>query len=126
MEVCDTGLGRVFVGAGPVGLACALAAKQAGLRCEWIAQADSIGGATANFLKRERVLTTAIRLPMATKLRARCSPKEELLELWQGLTAKHMLTLTIGRRLTSGSDFGPKLPLPMGGADSCALYSLAF
>ena len=121
----DSKFDLVIVGAGPAGLACALSAKEAGVHFLWVDQADTVGGAIANYPKRKLVLTNPVRLPLSTKLRARAYSKEELLTKWKGLTAQHELPLRTGLRLSSVTYHGPSAVLP-GRTDPGPLeYSLA-
>lgn len=87
----DGVLDVVIVGAGPGGLACALACREQGLDFLLIDQEASVGGTVAKYPRRKLVLTDEIRLPLHGKLARREYLKEELVELWQGLASQHHL-----------------------------------
>jgi thioredoxin reductase/cytochrome b561 len=81
----------VIVGAGPGGLACALASRQLGLSFELIDQETSIGGTVAKYPRRKLVVTDTIELPLHGRLEEREYEKEELIALWQDLARVHEL-----------------------------------
>ncbi|HEX5051653.1 MAG TPA: NAD(P)-binding domain-containing protein [Planctomycetota bacterium] len=81
----------VIVGAGPGGLACALASRQHELDFVLLDQEPVIGGTVAKYPRRKLVLTDAIDLPLHGRLRQREYEKEELVEMWQGLAEEHAL-----------------------------------
>ncbi|MGK0153934.1 MAG: thioredoxin reductase/Pyruvate/2-oxoacid:ferredoxin oxidoreductase delta subunit [Neolewinella sp.] len=86
-EVLDV----VIVGAGPGGLACALACRGNELNFLLVDQEATVGGTVAKYPRRKLVLTDDIYLPLHGRLPRREYQKEELVELWQGLARKHDL-----------------------------------
>jgi len=80
-----------IVGAGPGGLACALACKQHGLVFDLIDQEPVIGGTVAKYPRRKLVVTDAVELPLHGRLEEREFEKEELIDLWQRLARVHKL-----------------------------------
>lgn len=89
-------LDLLVVGLGPAGLACLLAAKEAGLRCYGIDQAAEVGGTVAAYPRKKLVMTQPVELPLHGKLSRLEYAKEELVELWQGLAKKHRLPVKTG------------------------------
>lgn len=81
----------VIVGAGPGGLSCALACRQAGLDFVLLDQESAIGGTVAKYPRRKLVLSEPIELPLHGRVPRREFEKEELIELWQGLAQRHAL-----------------------------------
>ena len=92
-------LDLLIVGAGPAGLACALAAREAGLRFVVIDQAETLGGTVASYPRRKLVMTQPIRLPLGESLEATTYQKEELVGIWIDLAARHRLPIRTGVRL---------------------------
>lgn len=84
-------LDAVIVGAGPGGLACALACRGQNLNFLLVDQEPTVGGTVAKYPRRKLVLTDDIYLPLHGRLPRREYQKEELVELWQGLASKHEL-----------------------------------
>jgi thioredoxin reductase/ferredoxin len=81
----------VIVGAGPGGLACALASRQHGLDFVLLDQEPVVGGTVAKYPRRKLVLTEPIELPLHGRLPRREYHKEELVELWGRLARQHAL-----------------------------------
>jgi len=81
----------VIVGAGPGGLACALAGRQHGLDFVLIDQEPVIGGTVAKYPRRKLVLTEPIVLPLHGRMPQREYTKEELIALWGRLARDHAL-----------------------------------
>jgi thioredoxin reductase/NAD-dependent dihydropyrimidine dehydrogenase PreA subunit len=93
-------LDLLIVGMGPAGLSCALAAKQHGLRFACVDQAETIGGTVAAYPRKKLVMTQPMELPLHGKLNRLEYAKEELVELWQGLTKRHRLPVKLGVQVT--------------------------
>ena len=93
-------LDLLIVGMGPAGLSCALAAKQHGLRFACVDQAETIGGTVAAYPRKKLVMTQPMELPLHGKLNRLEYEKEELVELWQGLTKRHRLPVKLGVQVT--------------------------
>lgn len=92
----DAILDAVIVGAGPGGLACALACTEAGLQFALLDQEAVVGGTVARYPRRKLVLTDAVELPLHGRLAEREYQKEELVELWQSLAEQHALPFVGG------------------------------
>lgn len=88
----------LIVGAGPAGLACSLEAKRLGLDFATLEQAE-LGGAVASYPRRKLVMTQPLELPLHGRLKQLSFQKEELIELWRELAAKHDLPIRTGVRL---------------------------
>jgi thioredoxin reductase len=93
-------LDLLIVGAGPAGLSCSLAAKQHGLRFVTLEQ-EEIGGTVAKYPRRKLVMTQPVELPLHGKLKRTSYQKEELIELWQEIAAKHQLPIQTGEQFRS-------------------------
>jgi thioredoxin reductase/ferredoxin len=84
----------LIIGAGPAGLAAALAAKKARLNYQVIEQ-DSLGGAVFQYPRGKLVMTAPVELPLIGKVQFRNTSKEELLKFWthacqgQGLAIRY-------------------------------------
>jgi putative YpdA family bacillithiol system oxidoreductase len=83
----DGPLDVVIIGAGPAGLAAALAAKSHGLRFVLLEQQD-VGGTILQYPRRKIVLTSPVDLPLVGRLNFREASKEELLATWEGILGK--------------------------------------
>lgn len=88
-----------IVGAGPAGLAAALAAKEQNLRYILLEQGE-IGGTILQYPRRKLVLTSPVELPVWGKLKFREVSKEELLETWLEIVEKTKLHLRTGEKVT--------------------------
>lgn len=89
-------LDAVIVGAGPGGLACALACREQGLEFVMLDQEAVVGGTVARYPRRKLVLTDDVDLPIHGSLEQREYQKEELVELWQSLATEHDLPFVGG------------------------------
>ena len=94
-------LDLLIVGAGPAGLACALEAKRLGLSFVVIEQELRTGGTVAKYPRRKLVVTQPVDLPLVGRLKQTSWTKEELVELWDRVTAEHALPIRYGARLES-------------------------
>ena len=88
-----------IVGAGPGGIAAALAAREAGLEFVLLDQESGIGGTVAKYPRRKLVLTEPLELPLHGRLPQREYAKEELIDLWQALADRHRLPFRGGVQL---------------------------
>jgi len=86
------------VGAGPAGIACSLQAKARGLASVTIEQ-DTLGGTVSKYPRRKLVMTQPVELPLHGRLARTSYRKEELVELWDDLVARHELPVHTGQRL---------------------------
>ncbi len=74
----------LIVGAGPAGLAAALAAQSKGLRYIVLEQ-DTIGGTIYHYPRQKVVLTSPVELPLHGSLKMSEITKEELLGIWESI-----------------------------------------
>ncbi|MCB9916254.1 MAG: NAD(P)-binding domain-containing protein [Planctomycetes bacterium] len=96
----ERALDLVVVGAGPAGLACALEARQQGLRCVVLDREQELGGTVATYPRRKLVLTQPVDLPGHGRLTRTSYEKEELIDLWHELARDHGLEVHGGREFT--------------------------
>jgi putative YpdA family bacillithiol system oxidoreductase len=82
----------VIVGAGPAGIASALACKAHNLRYVVLEQ-DEIGGTVLHYPRNKLVLTSPVDLPLYGKLKVSEISKEELLEIWKEIIGRHSLNI---------------------------------
>jgi len=104
-EVADV----VVVGAGPAGIAAALAARERGLRALVVDQGAGLGGTILHFPSRKLVLTRPVALPGGGALEREEYTKEEVLELLAGEIGRRRLDLRYGERLESIEPLGDEL-----------------
>ena len=81
-----------IVGAGPAGIAAALACKANKLR-HIVLEQDEIGGTVLHYPRRKLVLTSPVELPLYGKLKVSEIEKEELLEIWKSIIATYSLNI---------------------------------
>lgn len=86
----------VVVGAGPAGLACALRARELGLRCVVLERETQIGGAVAQYPRGKMVMTQPVRLPLHGTLPRLEYQKEELVGIWEEVVDRHDLDIRTG------------------------------
>ena len=89
----------LVVGVGPAGLACLLRCRELGIDAVAIEQEDRIGGAVAAYPRNKLVMTQPVVLPLHGKLPRLSYRKEELVELWTDVAARHDLPIHTGARL---------------------------
>jgi thioredoxin reductase/ferredoxin len=90
----------LIVGVGPAGLACALRARELGLRFSAIDQADRAGGTVSAYPRKKMVMTQPVHLPLYGKLPRFEYQKEELVDLWDKLIKEHQLPVRFGVKLS--------------------------
>ena len=78
----------LIVGAGPCGIAASLKAVECGLDYLTIDQ-DDTGGTIRKYPRRKLVMTQPVTLPLGEMLKRNEYLKEELIEFWDGLIARH-------------------------------------
>jgi len=81
-----------IVGAGPAGLAAALACRERGVR-HVIFDQDGLGGSVNHYPRRKLVMTSPVELPRVGRVPFREVSKEELLGFWTRVVAEHELVL---------------------------------
>lgn len=101
-------LDLLIVGAGPAGLAAALAAKEAGLR-SLVVEREAAGGTILQYPRKKLVLTQPVPIPLYGALDREEYTKEELLAIWREIIARFALPLAIGHAVDGLA------PLPAGG-----------
>lgn len=89
----------LIVGMGPAGMACALRAKELGLRFDAIEQAELLGGTVAAYPRKKMVMTQPMHLPLHGVLPKLEYQKEDLVDLWNSLATKHALPIRTNVRL---------------------------
>ena len=94
-----------IVGAGPAGLAAALALKAAG-RSFRILEQGSLGGTIAQYPRQKVVMTEQVQLPLYGRFGKKLISKEELLETWKKAIAKGKIQIEEGVKVSGieGSD----------------------
>ena len=92
-------LDLVVVGAGPAGFACSLEAKKHGLSFATLDQSD-LGGTVSKYPRRKLVMTQPVALPLHGMLAHDTYEKEELVDLWNGIAARHALPIRSGVEFT--------------------------
>jgi thioredoxin reductase/NAD-dependent dihydropyrimidine dehydrogenase PreA subunit len=98
-EVTPAGGVVVVVGAGPAGLATAMALKARGVAHRLIEQ-GSVGGAVYHYPRHKITMTEPIELPQVGSFGKTRITKEELLEGWHRIIGQVGLTVEEGTRLT--------------------------
>lgn len=88
----------VIVGAGPAGLAAALAAQEAGLDFVVVDQ-HSVGGSVLHYPRHKIVMTKPVTLPTYGRLRLTEVRKEALLETWHEIIERTGLQVRNGVRV---------------------------
>lgn len=81
-----------IVGAGPAGIAAALAAKQHSLRYVLLEQGE-LGGTILQYPRRKIVMTAPVEVPLWGKLKLTETSKENLLDVWRNIIAKTQLKI---------------------------------
>lgn len=94
----DGGFDVVVVGAGPAGLAAALAARQQGLRYALLDQ-EAFGGALRHFPRQKIVMTRPMELPGFGRVKLSTTRKEALIELFEEVVAKTGLEISAPERV---------------------------
>ncbi|MEK9136053.1 MAG: NAD(P)-binding domain-containing protein, partial [Bacteroidota bacterium] len=89
-----------IVGAGPAGLAAALACKANNLRYVVLEQ-DEIGGTVLHYPRKKLVLTSPVELPLYGKLKVSEISKEELLEIWKDIIGRFSLNILTHHKVES-------------------------
>ncbi len=88
----------LIVGAGPAGIAAALAAKKKGLTYQLVDQ-EEIGGAVRHYPRKKLVFTKPMDLPIYGRVNLRQLFKEELVALFEDVIRKTGLEVSTGERV---------------------------
>lgn len=91
-------LDLVIVGAGPAGIAAALAAKQHKLNYHVLEQ-DSLGGTVFQYPRGKLVMTAPVDLPLVGTMPFKETSKEQLLEYWSRITRQQQLKISYNERV---------------------------
>ncbi len=91
-------LDLVIVGAGPAGIAAALAAKSRGMSYAVIEQ-DDLGGTVFKYPRGKIVMTAPVSLPLVGLVKLRETTKEALLDLWRNIERTHRLNIHYRERV---------------------------
>lgn len=94
------GYDLIIAGAGPAGIAAALAAKSLGMNYTVIEQ-DDLGGAVFRYPRGKVVMTAPVAMPLVGTVRIRETSKEALLSLWRGIVDRHQLAIRYRERVDS-------------------------
>jgi putative YpdA family bacillithiol system oxidoreductase len=94
------GVDVVIVGAGPAGVAAALACKEKNLRYVVLEQED-IGGSVLHYPRQKLVLTAPVDLPLHGRVKISEITKEDLLALWQQIIGRFALDIRTHRKVES-------------------------
>ncbi len=90
----------VIVGAGPAGLAAALACHARNLRYVVLEQ-EEVGGTILHYPRQKLVLTQPVELPLYGKLKFSEITKENLLKIWLEIVGKFELHIKTGHKVES-------------------------
>ena len=88
----------LIVGAGPAGMAAALAAKAMNLTYRCVDQ-ESLGGCVYKYPRGKLVMTAPVELPLEGKMFFRQTSKEHLLGVWTEIMQKHQLRIQCNERV---------------------------
>jgi thioredoxin reductase/Pyruvate/2-oxoacid:ferredoxin oxidoreductase delta subunit len=89
----------VIVGAGPAGIATAVACREAGLTYQLLEQ-GKVGGTVANFPRGKVVMSEKLNIPGYGAFGRHLLSKEELMEELHGVIARHDIRLHEGVKVT--------------------------
>lgn len=92
------GVDVVIVGAGPAGMTAALACQASKLTYVLLEQ-DSIGGTIFHYPRRKLVLTQPVEVPLHGMIKASEISKEQLLETWKAIIARHGVQVQTGTKV---------------------------
>lgn len=115
----SNGYDVVIVGAGPAGIAAALACKANNLRYAVLEQGD-IGGTVLHYPRQKLVLTSPVELPLYGRLKVSEIRKEELLEIWKEIIGKFSLNILTEHKVESIEKTGEAFAVRVKGASFLA------
>ena len=90
----------IIVGAGPAGIAAALACKANNLKYLVLEQ-DEMGGTVLHYPRKKLVLTSPVELPLYGKLKVSEISKEELLTIWKDIRDRFALNIQTHHKVES-------------------------
>ena len=96
-------LDLIIVGAGPTGIAAALAAKSQNLNYAVLEQ-DSLGGTIAHYPRGKLVMTAPTKLPIVGEMPFKETSKEELMAFWEKVTNDQKLDIRYHERVENVSN----------------------
>ena len=96
----EKGYDVLIVGAGPAGIAAALACKANNLRYLVLEQ-DEVGGTVLHYPRKKLVLTSPVELPLYGKLKVSEISKEELLTIWKDIISRFSLNILTQHKVES-------------------------
>ena len=96
----SSGYDVIVVGAGPAGIAAALACKAHNLKYAVLEQ-DEIGGTVLHYPRKKLVLTSPVDLPLYGKLKVSEISKEELLAIWKEIIGRFSLNILTQHKVES-------------------------
>ena len=89
----------VIVGAGPAGIAAALAAKDAKLRYVVLEQEADLGGSVLHYPRHKIAMTAPVTLPIVGRMKFAEVSKEVLLAFWKRVVDGTRLDVRFGQRM---------------------------
>ena len=108
-----------IVGAGPAGIAAALACRERGLS-HIVLDQDGLGGTVNHYPRRKLVMTAPVKLPVVGPMDFREVLKEELIEFWEKVVAKADIKLNGSVKVTDITREGERLRLKWKDGDQLA------
>lgn len=96
----------VIVGAGPAGMAAAMAATEHKLRYVLVEQEDSFGGTVYHYPRNKIVMTAAMHLPLVGKVNMGEISKEKLMEFWTSTIGRTAVKVNFNERMETITPVG--------------------
>jgi thioredoxin reductase/NAD-dependent dihydropyrimidine dehydrogenase PreA subunit len=93
----------VVIGAGPAGMSATLRLMQAGLAVVLLDR-DKVGGTIMHYPRAKVVMTGSLDFAIAGSVKRRTMSKEDLVELWKAITAKHSVPANTGVTVQAVAD----------------------
>ena len=109
----------VIVGAGPAGIAAALACRERGLS-HAIFDQDGLGGSVHHYPRRKLVMTAPVPLPVVGGMNFKEVTKEQLCEFWGQVVRKADLTLRAPMRVAAIERDGDQFRVLAGSSETRA------
>ena len=89
----------VIVGAGPAGIAAALASQEKNLRYVALEQETTLGGSILHYPRHKLTMTAPIDLPIIGRVSWREISKEKILDFWNDVVERIELKVRFGERM---------------------------